>query len=262
MKQSKIHSNNSEIYYWVRTGTTDEWVILLHGAGLDHHMFDEQINGISSDYSLLLWDARCHGKSLSDQPFTFDAAVDDLLAILRKENISQAVFIGQSMGGNIAQEVAMVQPKLVEGLVIIDATRNAQTMTAMEKFYVKITPLMLAMYPRSLLINQTAQACGLKPSTQAYVKRCFETMPPQSFISVMSSLLACIKPNESYREPCPVLLICGDHDTSGNIMKVMKQWPDQTVNIIANAGHNSNQDQPEAVNKLIADFLKAGREIK
>jgi pimeloyl-ACP methyl ester carboxylesterase len=219
-------------------------------------MFTDQLDAIPSDYSVLLWDARCHGKSTSDQPFTFDDATSDLLLILQKESIARAVFIGQSMGGNIAQEIAMIHPELVEGLVIIDATRNAQTMTAIEKFYVRITPALLKMYPRQTLINQTAKACGLKPTTQAYVKECFERMEPASFINVMSSLLTCIKPNESYREPCPVLLICGDHDRSGNIMRIMKQWPGQTVNLIKNAGHNSNQDQPEAVNKLIVGFLE------
>lgn len=256
MKESKLKTNQAEIYYWIRPGSTDKWVVLLHGAGLDHRMFAEQIDAIPSEYSVLVWDARCHGKSVCEQPFSFDAALQDLLAILQQENITRAVFIGQSMGGNVAQELAMVHPEIVEGLVVIDATRNAQTMTALEKFYVKITPSLLALYPRNMLIDQSAKACGVKQSTQDYVKECFEKMPPKSFIHVMSSLLTCVKPNESYREACPMLLICGEQDKSGNIKKMMNQWPGQTVHMIPDAGHNSNQDQPEVVNGLIVNFLE------
>jgi pimeloyl-ACP methyl ester carboxylesterase len=256
MNELTLKTKHAEIHYWIRPGITNKWVILLHGAGMDHRMFADQVDAVPSEYSLLLWDARCHGKSACEVPFDFNDALQDLLSIMQVEQIARAVIIGQSMGGNIAQELAMTHPDMVEGLVIIDATRNAQTMSGIEKFYVKITPALLALYPRNLLIEQSAKACGAKQSTREYARDCFERMPQDSFVNVMSSLFTCIKPNESYLEPCPVLLLCGDQDTSGNIKKVMHQWPNQTVNIIPEAGHNSNQDQPEIVNRLIVDFLQ------
>lgn len=256
MQESKIRVNNSTIYYWVRSSISDTWVLFLHGAGLDHRMFDSQINAVPAEFPVLAWDARCHGKSTSERPFVFDEAVQDLLAIIDAHGIRQVVLIGQSMGGNVAQELTKIRPDLVKGLVVIDATRNTQTMTALEKFYVKITPALLRTYPRNLLIEQSANACGVKQSTRDYVKACFERMPTKSFVGVMSSLLTCIKPDPMYRESCPMLLICGEEDKSGNIKKVMQSWPGQVANFIPNAGHNSNQDQPELVNKLIVGFLK------
>jgi pimeloyl-ACP methyl ester carboxylesterase len=55
------------------------------------------------------------------------------------------------------------------------------------------------------------------------------------------------------------LLICGFDDISGNIKKAMTIWSKKDnkchLQMIKNAGHNSNQDNPEDVNKCILTFI-------
>ena len=57
-----------------------------------------------------------------------------------------------------------------------------------------------------------------------------------------------------YEIKCPALLICGEQDKAGSCVRYNKAWHKDTgipLEWIKDAGHNSNTDQPEIVNRLI-----------
>ena len=62
-----------------------------------------------------------------------------------------------------------------------------------------------------------------------------------------------------YKLLCPALLICGEKDRAGSCIRYTKAWHKKTgipVAWIKDAGHNSNTDKPNEVNKLMENFLK------
>ena len=62
-----------------------------------------------------------------------------------------------------------------------------------------------------------------------------------------------------YDIPCPAMLICGKKDHAGSCIRYNRAWHKHTgipLHWIENAGHNSNTDAPETVNRLIEDFLR------
>ena len=80
------------------------------------------------------------------------------------------------------------------------------------------------------------------------------------FSEIMNSIMEkALNPMTNYHFPIPVLLILGEKDKTGNIVKSMKNWPKKDKNdilkIVPNAGHNANMDSPEYVNRLIVDYL-------
>ena len=57
----------------------------------------------------------------------------------------------------------------------------------------------------------------------------------------------------------PALLICGTKDHAGSCIRYNKAWhkkSDIPIKWIEGAGHNSNTDEPEIINKIIEDFMK------
>ena len=57
---------------------------------------------------------------------------------------------------------------------------------------------------------------------------------------------------------CPVLLIVGRKDKTGKVQSYNRQWSEDLgvpITWIENAAHNSNDDNPEAVNRAIDSFL-------
>ena len=71
-------------------------------------------------------------------------------------------------------------------------------------------------------------------------------------------LAEAIKADLPYRISCSALLICGEKDKAGSAKSYNKKWHQRDglpLKWIKNAGHNSNTDQPDEVNRLIEKFF-------
>ena len=51
------------LHYWLGGPEGAPLVVLMHGATVDHRMFNPQVENLVHDYRVLVWDARGHGKS-------------------------------------------------------------------------------------------------------------------------------------------------------------------------------------------------------
>jgi len=266
-QQLSFHNLDCEIHYWFKKGNSDIYVILLHGAGCDHVMFEKQADIFSDDYNIIAWDARGHGLSKLEKKrkFDFKDMYNDCLKLFEIQKIEKAIIIGHSMGGNLAQEIAYNYPEMVSKLILIDCTKNTQKLSIVEKIIIKSSRLIFTCYPWKTLIKQSANACGNTEYTKEYVKQCFEKIEKEDFIEIMMSLFTCLHEDSEFKFKQPLLLICGNDDKSGNIKKTMKHWAEKEkikLCMIKNAGHNSNQDNPDEVNKSILLFTNSLKAVK
>lgn len=96
-------------------------IVLLHGWTLsaDLNWFSGVYEVASRHGRVIAPDLRGHGRGLrSEQPFTLEAAADDVVALIRHLDATPAVLVGYSMGGSIAILCAERHPDLVAGLVL------------------------------------------------------------------------------------------------------------------------------------------------
>ena len=96
----------------------------IHGFSLDGRMWDEQVVALRDVATVIRCDLRGFGRSSEPSagiPYTHSA---DLLALLDRLGIDSAVFVGLSMGGRVVLETALVAPKRVRGLVLLDSVLN------------------------------------------------------------------------------------------------------------------------------------------
>lgn len=71
-------------------------------------------------------------------------------------------------------------------------------------------------------------------------------------------LAAAMEKNLPYEIKCPALLMCGTQDHAGSCIRYNKAWHRNAkipLTWIEGAGHNSNTDKPEQVNRLIEEFV-------
>lgn len=252
-----------EIHYWYRRGSENKWVFFFHGAGLDHNMFEAQFGLFDSTYHIIAWDARGHGLSKLEpgKKFVFCDMIKDCRKLFEMYSINQATLIGQSMGGNLAQEIAYQYPNLIDRMVLIDCTKNTGKLTSTEKLALKSARFLFALYPWKTLIRQSAEASANTESVRKYIFGCFNKLNKKTFVEVMLNMSgSCLHEDAAYRFRQPVLLLCGVDDRLGNIRKVASPWAEEdnncTLHMVEHASHNSNQDNPVQVNQWIADFLK------
>lgn len=99
------------------------WMILIQGLGFDRSGWAPVIDGLGAHFGLLLVDNRGSGRS--DPPTRPLAVADmagDVLAVLDHAGVPRAHVVGASLGGMIAQEVAMAHGDRVVSLVLACTT--------------------------------------------------------------------------------------------------------------------------------------------
>jgi pimeloyl-ACP methyl ester carboxylesterase len=72
-------------------------------------------------YQVIRFDARGHGESGPEQGggYTYESLAADALAVLRSHGIRRAVVVGVSMGAHTAVAMALANPNMIAGLVLI-----------------------------------------------------------------------------------------------------------------------------------------------
>ncbi len=93
-------------------------VILIHGAGSNHTVWPAEIRRLAGQRVLAI-DLPGHGRSSGVALQSISAYADQMIELLAGLGLYQAVFVGHSMGGAIALDVAARYPNNVAGLGLI-----------------------------------------------------------------------------------------------------------------------------------------------
>jgi pimeloyl-ACP methyl ester carboxylesterase len=113
-----IATKNARVQYW-KTGAGPA-VVLVQGAGVIGEGWRPQIDALKDRYTVIWIDNRGIGQSaLTTGPLTVDDMAEDVLAVVDAEGIERFHLTGHSMGGLIAQQVALSRPGSVIGLGLL-----------------------------------------------------------------------------------------------------------------------------------------------
>lgn len=101
-------------------------LVALHGVTDDGGCFAPVLGAWTAGRTVLTVDARGHGRTpLGDPPFTVTALAGDVAAVMDDVLGGPAVVLGHSMGGLVAEELALTRPDLVRALVLEDPAWSA-----------------------------------------------------------------------------------------------------------------------------------------
>jgi pimeloyl-ACP methyl ester carboxylesterase len=91
---------------------------------------------------------RGHGESKPlVGPFSVKDAADDALNILERMDRKGAIFIGQSAGTYVIQELAFRHPDRVKAMVIVGGTCITAKLSVVESLSVRMSPIALTLWP-------------------------------------------------------------------------------------------------------------------
>lgn len=236
-------------------------LLLLHGATLDRRSWTPQVDALSDRYFVVAPDLRGHGDSVLDRPFAYADAVADVHAVMAPFPSRPTVLIGLSMGGNIAQTVLRQDSAGFAGAVLADCACNTAPRGPANGLITSISLASLKAYPRSMFLRQVAQRTALRPDVREYVHDVSSRMPTDRVLEVMDALVrGAIHPDQDWQVPVPTLLLCGTQDKLASIRKELPAWAERdsgcSFALVPNAGHASNQDNPEAFNSLLVEHLE------
>lgn len=143
----RVRVNGVELQY-VEVGGGDP-VLMIMGFGGDHLAWGFQVPALSARYRVIAFDNRGAGQSsVPDVPYSTRMMADDAVGLLDALGVARAHVIGASMGGMIAQEVALGHPGRVRSLqlhctyarpdgymqALMEAWRTMRTKTSPEEW--------------------------------------------------------------------------------------------------------------------------------
>jgi len=119
LKSGYAPANGLRMYYEVYGQGRP--LLLLHGAFMTiHSNWDAMIPELAKTHKVIAVEMQGHGRTQDiDRPFSLQTMADDAAAILNYMNADSADVIGYSMGGEVAQQLALLHPEKVRKLVLI-----------------------------------------------------------------------------------------------------------------------------------------------
>ena len=119
MAQANV--NGVRLFY--RVQGQGEALVLIPGLGAGHTAWFRQLHAFKKHYKVITFDPRSIGRSdRPKQPYAFKALADDVVGLMDYLGIRRAHVLGQSLGGPVAQEVAIDYPDRVLKLVLVSST--------------------------------------------------------------------------------------------------------------------------------------------
>jgi pimeloyl-ACP methyl ester carboxylesterase len=262
-EHKQIESKNGYVHYWIsrNRNVNAKCILFTHGLTANHTMFEKQVEYFEAAYTVITWDIPLHGLSRPYQNFSYENTAEELKTILNIENIQKVILVGMSMGGYPSQEFAYRYSEIMDRMIMLDTTPFGL------KFYSKsdlwwlrqVAPLAKC-FPENMLRKSMAKSVS---KTDYSYKKMLEMLKPLSKAEIIQQMdIAYGKftnENKDMQFDFPVLLLLGDHDTTGKVKQYNKAWAKATgypLHIIDHAAHFSNGDNPEQVNQEIANFIQ------
>ena len=256
------------IHYWVNgaAAASRPQLVFLPGLTADHRLFDRQIESFEGRYPVFVWDAPGHAASWPFQlTFTLMDKAAWLDAILMREGFDAPVIVGQSMGGYVGQAYAQCFPEKLAGFVSIDsAPLQRKYVSGVEIWLLKRMEPVYRHYPWKALLKSGTEGVAVSEYGRALMREMMEVYDgDQERYAKLAGhgfrmLAEAFEADLPYRIPCPALLICGEKDRAGSCVRYNRAWHERTglpIEWIPGAGHNSNTDEPETVNRLIERLI-------
>jgi len=259
MKEKSMRSGHGETFYWVSGSDSDTTLVFLPGLTADHRLFEKQISFFGNDCRIIVWDCPCHGRSRPYDAFSYANITAELDSILTAEKVDKAVFVGQSLGGMIAQYYIDRFPHRAAGFVSVDSAPFGSYYSKSDMFWLAQLEWMCKLFPDKMLRSSMAKMCGATESARSRMLEMLAEYSKSELCHLMYiGEAAFIPENKEITLPCQCLLLLGEKDHVGKVASYNREWSKRTgypLIIIRGAAHNANDDCPEEVNEQIKRFI-------
>jgi pimeloyl-ACP methyl ester carboxylesterase len=234
-------------------------VVLLHGFPLDHRVWSDQFDRLSSMCRVICPDLRGFGKSAGGGSFSIESLAEDIHELLRRIDALPCVLGGLSMGGYVSFAFAKKYAADLNGLILIDTRAAADTHEGRQARDAMIELARTrgsAAVAEQMLPKMLAPGAQVAERLRAIMKDC----PAQT----IQYACAAMRDRQDYTSLLPsiavrTLLIFGELDQiipaqTGQMLGQL--IPNSRLDVIAGAGHTSPMEKPDHVSSAIAGFLR------
>lgn len=237
-------------------------VTLLHALGADHTIWDGQAEALAQRFTVLRMDLRGHGRS--DAPpgdYTLDMLAADVVAVWNALHVDRSHVVGISLGGFVAQHLALGWPDRVDRLVLADTTSGYPPESAamwQARSRQVLADGTLPIVPATLERWFTETYRRTHRERVATVGHLIGTTSRSGYAGCCRAIAGLATTRRLNEIAAPTLVLVGAQDagTPEAMARVLAEGiPDARLQVIEQAAHLSNVEQPAVFNRLVLDFL-------
>ena len=239
-------------------------IAFAHALSLDMRSWDPQVDHFRDRYRVLRHDLRGHSHIDEDgAPFSIEDLADDVVGLLDHLGVARTHFVGSSLGGMVGFALALDHADRLDSVTFL-ATQG-------------VLPAERAEIQKKNIALMNADPRGLELQVDAMLERLnrsgYREADPQGYVRQRE--MAVCGTVEGYARCCaaiaamnydgkleritvPTLVVAGslDKSTSPERMAMYgERIPDARMEIIENAAHFPNIDEPDAFNAVLDAFL-------
>jgi pimeloyl-ACP methyl ester carboxylesterase len=242
-------------------------VVFLHGYPFDRSMWREQLVFFGAHgYRVVAPDLRGMGQTKAASAVsTMAEMAGDVAALMDKLKIDRAAVCGLSMGGYVTFEFTHLFPSRVRALVFAgaraqgadDIERQSREQQAQRAPADGMNAVADAMLPKLLAPKTLAE----KPAIVAHVREMIRRTNPRGAAAAQRGMAARRDhSNDLHEIEAPTLIVAGRDDTVRNPADaefIHQGIRNSHLEIIEDAGHLMNMEQPEVFNRAMIDFFNS-----
>ncbi|MCS6925720.1 MAG: alpha/beta hydrolase [Candidatus Binatia bacterium] len=264
MRRARV--NGVELVYELHG--TGEPLVLIHGAQGDRSMFFGLTPVFAQRFRVLTFDQRGSGESEKpDMAYSIALLADDTAALMDHVGFASAHVIGVSMGGMIAQELALRHPHKVRSLVLGCTTPGGPHAVRLggEAFARAYAAVPLSPEERGRALAEAAFTKGYIEKHPEVIAELVEArrqrpLDPEALARRLQAAHAHDTYDRLPQIACPTLVITGKDDALiswENSRLLAERIPGATLVVLAPAGHVFWVEQAERAQSAILSFLSA-----
>lgn len=254
--------NGTVLHYTLEGPENGDMVMLSNSLASNLSMWDAQIPVLTeAGYRILRYDSRGHGASATPEgPYSIPMLMDDALGLLDAMGIEKAHFCGLSKGGMVGQMLGTKHGDRFHSLTICDTSSH---MPPPDLWDERIE--MVRQGGMESVVDGTIDRWFTKegqeriPDEVAKVRKMIMGTPVAGFNACCAAIRE-MDQRESIRGiSLPVLVIVGEQDLSTPVemsRRIQESIPNANLEIIPQAAHFSNVEQPGQFNQALTGFLR------
>lgn len=265
----KIEANGINLYYEIHG--SGQPLVLIAGLGYDHWMWHKMVPGLAEQVRVIVFDNRGVGQSDKPPgPYSALMLADDTAGLLEALGIEQAVIMGHSMGGFVAQALVLDRPEMAKKLILsatnFGGPRHIPVTSEALAVLTDMTGDPIERLRRGIEVSTAPGFAQEHPEiVEEWLRyRVEHPIDPHGYQAQLGIGMALMAEEACFERRLkdvhvPVLILHGQHDRvvpPGNARLLEHQCPDATVEILPNAGHFFPFETPERAIKVILDFVQ------
>jgi pimeloyl-ACP methyl ester carboxylesterase len=239
--------------YYIEQGKQGLPIIFVHGAAGNHLVWGLQARALGERGRAVALDLPGHGRSDPPGRESVEAYRDVVLGLLDALGFERAVIVGHSMGGAIAQTLALSHPDRVAGLGLVGTGARLRVLPAI------LEGVLNNFNAVSEMVVEHSYTTDLDPEFRKRAEEEFRTCPPSVTYGDFS---ACNQFDVMARLAeirAPTLVVCGREDRMTPVkysVYLATNIPQAYLVLMDHAGHSVMIEQPDELNTTLLDFVE------